>query len=258
MRATVVELPHEPAALQEAWSALCRHTANASSELLLLPELAFVEPLWEQARFDAARAVSAVALSDAWLRRLPELGVPTVIGARPVHDCGRFSIEAFRWEDRTGAVALRRKYFLPNEPGAWEARWFERGEAVFPAFRAGELTFGLNVCSELWALETYGSYLEKGVKAILAPRATAAATIDKWLALGRVAAVRSGAYCLSSNRVDPAGTCGGVGWIIDPDGSLLAATSSVEPFATRDLDLTAPTAARATYPRSIFSGDHRA
>jgi hypothetical protein len=88
----------------------------------------------------------------------------------------------------------------------------------------------VNICTELWALETFGAYAAAGgVQAILSPRATAAATLDKWLALGRVAAVRSGAYSLSSNRVDPTGTCGGGGWILDPDGRLLALTSADEP-----------------------------
>ena len=41
-------------------------------------------------------------------------------------------------------------------------------------------------------------------------------------------------------------------WIIDPDGRILAATNAEAPFATADLDLTAPAAARATYPRSVF------
>ena len=48
------------------------------------------------------------------------------------------------------------------------------------------------------------------------------ATIKKWLAVGLVAAVRAGGYSLSSNRVDSTGECGGIGWIIDPAGEVLA------------------------------------
>ena len=59
-------------------------------------------------------------------------------------------------------------------PGNWEARWFDRGDPDFPAFHAGALTFGLNICTELWALETYGAYAVRGVQVILSPRATAA------------------------------------------------------------------------------------
>jgi N-carbamoylputrescine amidase len=150
---------------------------------------------------------------------------------------------------------LRRKFFLPDEPGSWEARWFDRGDPDFPAFHAGALTFGLNICTELWALETYGAYALRGVQVILSPRATAAETMAKWLAVGMVAAVRSGAFSVSSNRVDPTGACGGVGWIISPDGEMLASTSPGAPFATIDIDLAASATARVGYPRSVFSGD---
>ncbi|HEU5358755.1 MAG TPA: carbon-nitrogen hydrolase family protein, partial [Gemmatimonadales bacterium] len=110
----------------------------------------------------------------------------------------------------------------------------------------------LNICTELWALETYRDYAAQGAQLILSPRATAAATTPKWLALGSVAAVRSGAFSVSSNRSDPSGTCGGVGWIISPDGELLATTSATRPFATQDLDLAAPVRARHSYPRDVF------
>ncbi len=253
MRTTVCELPHEPAALEESWAALCRHTAVEGSELVLLPELAFVEPVWESEHPSAERLEAIESLSDRWLRRLPELGVPAIVGARPHRREGLTFIEAFLWTNgKEEPAPLRRKHFLPDEPGAWEARWFARGEPEFPAFRAGDLIFGVNICTELWALETYAGYAAQRVQAILSPRATACATLDKWLAIGRVAAVRSGAYGLSSNRVDPTGTYGGGAWIIDPDGRILAATNAEAPFATADLDLTAPAAARTTYPRSVF------
>jgi N-carbamoylputrescine amidase len=76
------------------------------------------------------------------------------------------------------------------------------------------------------------------------------------LAVGVVAAARSGAFSVSSNRVDPTGACGGVGWIISPDGEMLASTSPGAPFATIDIDLAASAAARVGYPRSVFSGDN--
>src|SRR3954464_15328277 len=73
MRITVCELPHEPGALVSAWRALCQHTAQNSSEFVLLPEFAMVESVWEAELFDAAGWKSAEAWSDAWLQRLAEL-----------------------------------------------------------------------------------------------------------------------------------------------------------------------------------------
>jgi len=252
MRVTICELPHEPGALERAWAALCAHTTRESSELVLLPEFAMVEPLWETDQFDRARWRAAEELGERWLARLPELRAAYVVGTRPITvDDSTFNEGFLAFAD--GAVSpLRRKSFLPDEPGSWEARWFDRGDARFPPFRAGGLTFGLNICTELWALDGYADYARRGVQAILAPRATASATSAKWLAAGMVSAVRSGAFSLSSNRVDPTGACGGIGWIISPDGALLATTSSDRPFATVDIDLAAATAARSSYPRYVF------
>ena len=115
------------------------------------------------------------------------------------------------------------------------------------------MSFGLNICTELWALETYADYAAKAVQLILAPRATAAATTAKWLSVGVVAAVRSGAFSASSNRVDRSGAYGGAGWIIGPDGQVLARTTVGMPFATIDIDLAAPAAARQAYPGYVFN-----
>jgi N-carbamoylputrescine amidase len=219
----------------------------------VLPELAFSEPLWAAWEFDARAWREAEDAHERWLPRLAETGARWVIGTRPVTSGRERFNEGFLWSADSGVARLRRKHFLPDEPEGWEARWFAHGDAEFPRYAAGELSFGLNVCSELWALETYAGYRDLRVAAIVAPRATAAATTDKWLAVGTVAAVAAGAYCLSSNRVHADGSCGGVGWVIDPDGLLLARTSAAEPCGTVDLDLARVDAAAATYPRYVFA-----
>ena len=255
MRVTVCELPHEPRALAAAWAELCQHTERYASELVLLPEFAMVDPVWEAELFDRGQWAATETLSDAWLRRLSELHALYVVGTRPVSiNEGRFN-QGYIWSAGRGLVPLRRKFFLPAEPGNWETTWFDRGDQAFPAYQAGALSFGLNICTELWALDTYSAYAARGVQVILSPRATGAATTEKWLSVGVVAAVRSGAFSLSSNRVDPTGACGGVGWIISPDGEILATTSAEAPFATLNIDLAAPIAARDEYPRYVFAGN---
>ena len=254
LRVTVCELPHDPVALAFAWEALCAHTIRNASELVLLPEFAMVEPVWEAEHFDLATWAAVEALSHVQLERLDELGAEHVVGTRPVTIEERRFNQGYIWSAATGVVPLRRKFFLPAETGSWEARWFDKGDAAFPAFHAGALSFGLNICTELWALETYAAYAVGDVQVIMSPRATSAATTAKWLSVGVVAAVRSGAYSLSSNRVDPSGACGGVGWIINPDGHVLARTTTEVPFATIGISLTAPVAARDRYPCYVFSG----
>ncbi len=262
MRVTVCELPHEARALAAAWAALCAHTARHASELVLLPELAMVDPVWQDEHFDPARWAAAQAASEGWRHRLPELRVEHVVGTRPVTIDGRPFNQGFLWAASGGPapghlVPLRRKFFLPDEPGYWEARWFDPGDSDFTEYHAGAWSFGLAICTEQWAVETYADYAARGVPVILSPRATAASTTAKWLSAGVVAAVRSGAFSVSSSRVEPTGACGGVGWIIDPSGSILARTTPDAPFATVDIDLSASAAAQDDYPCYVLSGRRR-
>ncbi len=252
MRATVCELPLEPPQLASAWSALCQHTDDVRSDVVILPEFAFTPPVWEVDQFDQVAWNAAEAANKRWILRLPELRAAFAIGAGPVTRDGRPYNEGFLWSQENGYLPLRRKYFLPNEPLGWEARWFARGDPVFSRFTAGDLCFGLNICTELWALETYECYASLNVHAVVSPRATPASTTNKWLAVGTVAAVRTGGFSLSSNLVHPDGSYGGAGWIISPDGEVLARTSEEEPFCTLDIDLTASLRAQNTYPRYVF------
>ena len=67
---------------------------------------------------------------------------------------------------------------------------------------------------------------------------------------GRAAAISAGVYSVSSNRAGP-GAFGGCGWIIDPDGEVLARTTEDEPFATVALDLRCADWAKRRYPRNL-------
>jgi N-carbamoylputrescine amidase len=252
MRVTVCELPQEPVAQAAAWDGLCRYVSRHGSDLVLLPEFAMVDAVWDAERFDAARWTKALAQADALLEQLPSLGAERVVGTRPTSEQGRRFNQGFLWSKRGGLAPLRRKYFLPAEPGGWETAWFDRGDPGFPAYHSRGLRFGLNICTELWALESYAAYAARGVQVILSPRATAAATTAKWFAAGVVAAVRSGAFSLSSNRVDSSGACGGAGWIIGPEGEVLARTSPEAPWITVDIDLASQAARRNGYPRYVF------
>ena len=253
MRVTVCELPHETRALDAAWAALREHTMTHESELVLLPELAAVEPVWQSELFDAERWRAIKTLTDGHLRRLPELRAQYVMGTRPVRIDGRRLNQGYLWSAAGGVQPLRSKYFMPDEPGSWEATWFEKGDPAFPVYHAGPVSFAFNICTELWAVETYAAYAALGVELLLSPRATSLDTTERWLAAGVVAAVRSAAFSLSSNRVDATGACGGGGWIIDPAGEILAITSAAEPFATREIDLTKVARAKDSYPCYVFA-----
>ena len=118
----------------------------------------------------------------------------------------------------------------------------------------GAARIGVLICTEMWFLEWARHYGASRADLLCIPRATPSTSIDKWLAGGQTAAVCSGAYSLSSNLWYPPDhevDCGGLGWIIDPEGNVLATTSPDAPFATVDIDLEFARISKFTYPRYV-------
>ena len=143
---------------------------------------------------------------------------------------------------------------LPDEDGYWEASWYQRGEPVFEPCRALDLTIGVQICTEMWFLEWARHFARADAELLCVPRATPHASVAKWLAGGQAAAVCAGAYCLSSNLWNPPGSkadCGGLGWIISPEGDVLATTNPDSPFATVEIDPEFARHSKSTYPRYV-------
>ena len=112
---------------------------------------------------------------------------------------------------------------------------------------------GFLICTELWYFEQARLYGLEGVHLLVTPRLTGGSTLDKWLVGGRAAAIAAGAFGLSSNRFHKSGAYGGQGWVVGPDGEVLALTSADEPFVSVRIDLEAAKKAKSTYPRYAIS-----
>lgn len=258
MHVTVCEMGNDSAEFAHHWQALVDHVAAHRSDLVILPEMPFHPWLaWRRPADPAAAAAAweaAVAAHDAWLPRLSALAPAVVVGSRPVGRGRRRRNAGFVWTASDGARAVHHKYYLPDDPGFWEASWYGRGRRRFAPFRAGAALAGMLICTEMWFTEHARALARAGVQLLVVPRATEWASVDKWLAGGRVAGVLAGAFCLSSNRcgVDATGLhWGGHGWISDPDGVLLGVTSAESPCLTLPVDLAAADAAKTTYPRYV-------
>ena len=255
MNTTICELRDDPKGLEEDWQALAAHTQSHKSQLVLLPELPFSFWMFHNNQPNPAEWRAAVESHDRWIERLPELGVPVVCATRPVILNGRRLNEAFVWDVDSGYRAIHHKTYLPDEPNFYEATWYDRGPVSFipTGTRFGKI--GFLVCTEIWFTEHARAYAQQGVRLLLCPRTTEFASADKWMMGGRVAAIMSGAFCLSSNRSGsrPDGfTWGGSGWIAEPgQGNVLGRTSAVEPFVTLNLDFEQADAAKHTYPRYV-------
>ena len=221
------------------------HTVTQIPEvdLVVLPELAFMP--WLCATREVDPVAWARAAEEQHLERLADIPARVVVGTRAN---GRLN-EAFAFTADTGLQVLHQKTYLPDEEGFWEASWYDRGPVSFQVIDTPAGRVGTSVCTEMW----FTQHAFAGADFIAVPRATPIETTEKWLAGGMAHAVTSGAFCVSSNRSEAVSgtTMGGAGWIADPDGTMLAVTSAVQPVIVADLDLEVARTAKSTYPRYV-------
>jgi N-carbamoylputrescine amidase len=248
VRATVCQLRTGADSLEEDWAGLVAHVAGEGSDLVVLPELCFAPWFAADKPFDSATWDAAVDAHERWLARLPELPA-AVIGSRPVTCPAGRRNQAYAADRGSPPAPLHDKSYLPDEPGFWEASWYDRGDGGHAVTDVGGLRAGVLVCTELWWLERARGLGRAGAHVVATPRVTPAYSLDKWLAGGRTAAVVAGAWSLSSNSAEP--EHGGLGWAVDPEGEVVATTSSERPWVTVDIDLDEARAAKQRYPRYV-------
>ncbi len=256
MKVTVCELRNDLDALKQDWQSLVAHVQSESSELVLLPEMAFYPWLAGTRQVDPVAWQASVEVHDQWMHRFNELSPAMVVGSRPAIRQGKRLNEGFIWDAETGYTAIHTKRYLPDEEGFWEASWYERGECGFSVDQRNKARIGFLICTDLWFNFHAREYAKQGIHLLMCPRATPERSVEKWIAGGRTAAVVSGAFCLSSNFGGLSGEgmkWGGCGWIIEPEeGEVLGVTSQAQPFLTVDLGLGAAEKAKRTYPRYVL------
>jgi N-carbamoylputrescine amidase len=255
MKVTVCELPTDWTDSEKEWELLVDHVGREHSDLVVLPEMCFYPWVPRTRHVDPERWQSAVESHDRWIKRFFEIPAPILIGSRPVVRKGLRHNEGFVWEKGSGYKPVHVKHFLPNEEGFWEAAWYQRGPRDFSLVSVKGARIGFLICTELWFNAHAREYMKQGIHLLACPRATPMASVDRWVAGGRTAAVVSGAFCLSSNFNGPnveGIDFGGKGWIIEPEGGdVLGVTSQEKPFLTLEIDLQRAETAKTTYPRYV-------
>ncbi len=208
-------------------------------------------------KFNPQTWKEAIRTHKQWQKRLPELSPAIVVGSNPINKKDGRRNEGFVWIQKEGLKRTHEKRYLPNIKEYWEASWYQRGNGSFDAVDVMHHRLGFMICSDIWGMEHARNYATQGIHILVIPRATEKSTLDKWLAGGKVAAVVSGSFCLSSNRIGRRGgaTFGGLGWVIGPDAEVLGTTSRREPFLTIEADLAAADRAKSTYPRSALESN---
>ena len=238
--------PNDAARLGES----LKHARSRGAELAVLPEI----PLnpWSPAiqtphehDAEAPGGPRHQALSDA--ARAAGLGV---IGGAIVRDpkSGRRHNTALVF-DRSGALAASyRKVHLPQENGFWETRHYEPGDALPTVIEVFGMRVGLQVCSDINRPE--GSLLlgALGAEVIVNPRATEAATFERWKTIFIANAITSCTYVLSVARpcAELGVPLGGPSFAVSPMGEVLVETTV--PIALVTLHRTVIEEARRRYP----------
>lgn len=151
--------------------------------------------------------------------------------------------------DPSGAlVGSYAKVHLPDEEGFHEPCHYQPGETMAGVVRNFGVPFGIQICSDINRPE--GSHLlgAMGAAAILNPRATEAATFERWKLIFRANAMTSCAYVLSVNRprAEQGVRLGGPSIAVDPNGEVLVETTDAVAVVTLEQEVV--DAARKRYP----------
>lgn len=249
MNIAICQLPDGLAHDGLPWTRFVRRVERAQPDVILLNEMPFGPWTSREAQFDeylAAASIEAHTVAMQALRRLPG----AVIGSRPLRSRDRLANEGFLLADGQYRAVHHKQYF-PEEAGFFEHTWFTAGRAGFETFDCRGIRFGMLLCTELMFNEWARHYRRRGAHVIVVPRASGT-SLANWHTAARMAAVVSGCYVLSSNRVstrlDVEPLFGGVGFAYSPTGELLYETSDGLPLATVQIDLELVQRAQCSYP----------
>lgn len=237
----------------DEWRFLARASAALEPEILLLNENPFGPWIAARRKRDDALLRTSVEAHEAGIRSFAETRARAVLGTRPVLNDGRSVIEGFVWE--SGVLrSVHTKQYLPEEEGFYERTWFERGEGSFTVADSQGIKVGFLIGSEVMFNEWARFYGRQGAEVIAVPRATAALSWEKWKAALSMAAIVSGCYVMSSNRLgrdEFRREFDGRGCVVNPHGVLIAETSGENPVAWASFEREMVLQAKGEHPCNI-------
>jgi N-carbamoylputrescine amidase len=249
MRVGFVQWPDGLIPDTDIWSAVAADVVKAAPEVLITNEMPFGPWLAASPNFDAERAKKSVQIHEDGLDALQALKIPIVISSRPVIAGARLANEAFVL-DHGRFRFLHQKHFFPAEEGWFETEWFRTAKPGFEAMEIDGLRIGALLCTELMFNERARAYGRAGAHLVAVPRATGRSLVQ-WKTAGAMAAIASGCYVLSSNRVGSGSggpTFGGGAYAFAPDGSLLSESNEQCSIVVVNLDKALAEEQKSCYP----------
>jgi N-carbamoylputrescine amidase len=249
VKIAICELPTNLSRHHPAWPDFMRRLEHDRPDLLLLNEMPFGAWLASDRTFDADRATASVDAHDSALRSLRKLKT-AVLGSRPIQGREKLCNEAFLL---AGGVyrPIHHKQYFPQEEGFFEESWFAAERRGFDVIEYRGIRIGVLLCTELMFTEWARHYRRQGAHVIVSPRASSMSG-GHWDTAARMAAVISGCYVLSSNRMSASRGSGpffgGRGFAYSPTGELLAETTPVAPVVCVNIDVAQVAEAQQNYP----------
>ena len=249
MKVSVCQLPDNLSPEHPAWHDLARRIDYARPAIAVLNEMPFGPWIANEPTFNDDSAAASIAAHESTLQALCKLPA-AVIGSRPIRGKQKLANEAFLM---AGGVyrPIHDKHYFPQEAGFFEETWFAPERPGFDVAEFCGLRIGVLLCTELMFTEWARHYRRQGAHLIVSPRASGT-TMRHWHAAARMAAVVSGCYVLSSNRMsygaDSGQHFGGRGFVYSPIGELLGETSAARPFLCANIELALVADAQRSYP----------
>ncbi len=252
MRVCIMEGPVDLYPGSEEWRTLAKAIKDAKPDLLLTNEMPFGPWLAALTRYDADKAAESVRIHEEGLEALHALHLPCIISSRPVAGTDRLANEAFVLQDGEYRF-LHHKHYFPRDAGFYEHVWFAPTRPGFEVAEVAGVKVGVQLCTELMFNERSRAYGRAGAELIVVPRASGTST-SRWMIAGAMAAITSGCYVLSSNRVGTTQanqTFGGTAFAFAPDGELLARSSEGQSLLVVDIDPARARAQQLLYPCNV-------
>ena len=237
MKISVCQLPDELSTGDLAWKRFAQRIERERPDLALMNEMPFGPWVARESAFDAHLAAISIDSHESALTAFSTLP-SAVVSSRPVGNMSRLANEAFLMAEGDYRAVHHKQYF-PQEPGFFESSWFAAGRPGFDVFEHRGVRCGVLLCTELMFTEWARHYRRQGAHVILVPRASET-SMRAWDAAARMAAIVSGCYVLSSNRVSRSVGAeprfGGRGFAYSPTGELIGETSEAVPLFCVDID----------------------
>jgi len=249
MKVSYIQSPHYMTHDSLQWQALKQAILMHKPDVLVTNEIPFGKWLPCNPIYSKKDAQQWIKDSDDGLTQLQQLDIALILSSRAIQATHRLANEAFVLEHGHYHFAHQKHYF-PEESGFYETAWFTTDKPGFKVVKTAQLTIGFLLCTELMFNEWARAYGRQGAHLIVIPRATGQ-NYDNWKTAAAMAAIVSGCYVVSSNRVgkhDQQLTFGGKGFAFAPDGSPISETSAEHPVVSFELDLAKVATAQAQYP----------